>query len=179
MPKPLPESENLPHFHREPRIAPSAFVAPGAVVLGDVEVGAGSSIWYGAVVRADLNAIRIGEWSNLQDGVVVHLSRTLGVEIGDSVSVGHRAVIHACRVGDGSLIGMGAIVMDGAEIGAGSLVAAGTLVTKGTKIPEGSLVMGSPGKVVRALRAGEREDLLRLAESYVAVSRNYPPGEGC
>lgn len=166
-------AEALTHLGQSPEVHETAFVADSAELIGDVEVGPYSSIWCGAVLRADLEAIRIGTGSNVQDGCVLHLSRTQGVQIGDRVSIGHRAVVHACRVDDGVLVGMGAIIMDGAHIGEGCIVGAGALVTKDFVAPPGSLVLGSPARVVRELSAEEREANLRLAESYVGVAKTF------
>lgn len=163
----------LEFLEREPSIHPSAFIAPSADIIGDVTIGEESSIWYGCVLRADINRIEIGERSNLQDGSVVHLSDRFGVSVGDDVTIGHKALIHACTVGDGALIGMGAILMDGAVIGASSIVGAGSLVLGGTQIPPDSLVVGSPARVVRRLTPEECREGRRLAEKYVMVSRRY------
>src|SRR4030095_14524801 len=129
------------HFlGKTPNVHPSAYVAPGATVIGDVTLGEQSSVWFSAVVRADINRIVIGPRSNIQDGAVVHLADEFGTCIGELVTVGHKAIVHACTVGDEVLIGMGAIVLDGAEIGARSIIGAGALVTGGRKIPSRSLV---------------------------------------
>jgi carbonic anhydrase/acetyltransferase-like protein (isoleucine patch superfamily) len=136
-------------------------------------MGEESSLWYGAVVRADINRITIGNQSNVQDGSVLHVSDDHACVIGDRVTVGHRAVVHACEVGDEVLVGMGAILLDGCKIGARSIVAAGALVTKGTQVPEGSLVMGSPARVVRSLSLEEQAQNARLAMKYVELSRRY------
>ncbi|MEZ5386313.1 MAG: gamma carbonic anhydrase family protein [Prosthecobacter sp.] len=157
----------------KPRLAEDVFVAPGAVVLGAVELGAESSVWYGAVLRGDINRIVVGAQSNVQDGSVLHVSDDFPCVLGERVSVGHRAVVHACTVGDEVLVGMGAIIMDGAEIGARSVVAAGSLVTKGLRVPEGSLVVGSPARVVRPLSEEEQAANARLALKYVEISRRY------
>jgi carbonic anhydrase/acetyltransferase-like protein (isoleucine patch superfamily) len=162
--------ENLPSLKNQPFLDPAAWVAPGAFLIGDVHLSAGCSVWFGAVLRADLNPIRIGERSNVQDGAVIHLSRTYGVEVGAGVSIGHRAVVHACKIGNDCLIGMGAIIMDGAEIGEGSLVAAGALVPKNMVVPPGSLVLGTPAAVRRPLTADERKETAALADKYVAVT---------
>lgn len=156
-----------------PQVDPSAFCAPGAVVLGAVELGAESSIWFGAVLRGDINRIVVGAQSNVQDGCVLHVSDDHACVLGARVTVGHRAVVHACEVGDEVLVGMGAILLDGAQIGAGSIVAAGALVTKDSRIPEGSLVVGSPARVVRALTPEERRANARLALKYVELARRY------
>jgi carbonic anhydrase/acetyltransferase-like protein (isoleucine patch superfamily) len=161
------------HLGKRPVIPASAFVAPGAVVVGDVTLGEFASIWYGAVLRGDINSIKIGAYSNVQDGAVVHLADAFGVTVGEWVTVGHRAILHACTVGDETLIGMGAIVLDGAEIGNRCIVGAGALVTGGKKIPAGSLVLGSPAKVVRELSIGEQDGLREWADRYVTVSRHF------
>jgi len=156
-----------------PQVAASAFIAAGAVVVGAAEVGPESSIWFSSVVRADINRIIIGAQSNVQDGCVLHVSDDFACIIGDRVSIGHRAVVHACTVHDEVLVGMGAIILDGAVIGARSIVAAGALVTKGMKVPEGSLVLGCPAKVVRALTPEEQHANQRLALKYVESSRRF------
>lgn len=164
---------NLEFLAREPTIHPSAFIAPSADLIGDVTVGEQSSIWYGCVLRGDINRIVIGARSNLQDGTVVHLADADGVTVGNDVTVGHRALVHACTIEDGALVGMGAIIMDGVTVGSRSIVAAGSLVTARTVIPPGSLVLGSPARVVRALDVRELGEGRRLAEKYVEVSRSF------
>jgi gamma-carbonic anhydrase len=161
------------HLATPPNLAPNAFIAPGAVILGDVSLGEDSSVWYGCVLRADIESIRIGRGTNLQDGTIVHLASDRGTVVGDHVTCGHRCLLHACTVGDEVLVGMGAILMDGVEIGSRSIIGAGALVTKGTIIPPGSLVMGSPAKVVRSLTRIEKEGIRHWAEKYVAVSREH------
>lgn len=156
-----------------PSVAEGAFVAQGAVVLGAVELGAQSSVWYGSVLRGDINRIVVGAQSNVQDGSVLHVSDDCACVLGERVTVGHRAVVHACTVGDEVLVGMGAIILDGSQIGARSIIAAGALVTKNTVIPEGSLVVGSPARVVRVLTAEEQQGNAKLALKYVEVSRRY------
>jgi carbonic anhydrase/acetyltransferase-like protein (isoleucine patch superfamily) len=153
----------------KPQIDPTAYVAPQAVVMGDVRLAARSSVWPTAVLRGDINYIEIGEGSNIQDGSVVHLAEDLPVRVGKLVTVGHRAILHACTVEDECLIGMGATILDGAVIGRGSIVGAHALVTKCTVIPPGSLVMGTPAKVVRALRPEEIADIRTWADHYVAL----------
>lgn len=157
----------------EPLVAPSAFIAPGAVLSGAVTVGEYSSIWYTSVLRGDINSVHIGAETNVQDGVIIHVADDYAAEVGNRVSIGHRAIVHACTVGDETLIGMGAIVMDGTVIGPRCVIAAGALVTKHQQIPEGSLVVGSPARVVRALTAEEIEQNRKLAAKYVEVSRRY------
>ncbi|PRI12109.1 gamma carbonic anhydrase family protein [Leucobacter massiliensis] len=159
----------------EPRLDESAWLAPGSVVVGDVEIGAESSVWYNAVVRGDSNAVRIGRRSNLQDGVVVHTQRGNGgaAVIGDDVSIGHNAVVHGATIEDGCLIGMNATVLSGAVVGEGSLVAAGALVPQGVVIPPRSLVAGIPGRVVRELREEDREAVSQNAEVYLEYTRHH------
>lgn len=154
-------------------MAPSAFVAPNATVIGDVTIGDQASIWYNAVLRGDINAITVGARSNVQDGAIVHLSAEHGCHIGEDVTVGHQAVLHACRIGNEVLVGMGAIILDGAEIGERSIIGAGALVTQGKVIPPGSMVIGSPAKVVRALTAEEQEGLREWAARYVRIIPHY------
>lgn len=156
-----------------PKIHPSAYIAPGATVIGDVTLGEQSSVWFSAVVRADINRIVIGPRSNIQDGAVVHLADDFGTYIGELVTVGHKAIVHACTVADEVLVGMGAIILDGAEIGARSIIGAGALVTGGKKIPPGSLVIGSPARVVRQLSPEEQAGIRGWADRYVEVSRAY------
>lgn len=161
----LPESQ--------PALGADVFIAQGAVVLGAVAMGDQSSAWYGAVLRGDINRIVVGAQSNVQDGSVLHVSDDFPCVLGERVTVGHRAVVHACTVGDEVLVGMGAIILDGAQIGPRSIIAAGALVTKNMVIPEGSLVMGSPARVVRTLSREEQAANGRLALKYVEVSRRY------
>jgi gamma-carbonic anhydrase len=156
-----------------PQIHASAFVAKDAAVLGAVTIGEQASIWYQCVLRGDINRIVVGDRSNVQDGTVIHVSDDFPAILGADVSVGHRAIIHACEIGDGTLVGMGAIVMDGAVIGPRCVIAAGALVTKHFKAPEGSLILGSPAKIVRPLSVQEQEKNLALAVKYVEVSRRY------
>lgn len=164
----------LPFREAWPRIDPSAWLAPGAVVIGDVVIGPDSSVWFGAVVRGDVHRIRIGARSNLQDQCVVHVTRDrFATEIGDEVTVGHRAVVHGCCVGDGALIGIGAVVLDGARVGEEALVAAGALVSPGTEIPPGALALGVPARVVRVLSAEERAAQRARAHEYVETARLY------
>lgn len=156
-----------------PSVHGTAFIAPGAVVIGAVELGSESSIWFGSVLRGDINRIVVGSQSNVQDGSVLHVSDDHACVLGDRVTVGHRAIVHACTVEDDVLVGMGAIILDGARIGARSIIAAGALVTKNMQVPAGSLVMGSPARVVRALTQQEQEANTSLALKYVDVSRRY------
>lgn len=145
------------------------FIAQGAVVTGDVTLGNRVSIWYNAVLRGDMAPITIGDDSNVQECSVLHVSEGMPLSIGRGVTVGHGAILHSCTIGDNSLIGMGAIVLDGAKIGKNCIIAAGALVTGGTEIPDGSLVMGSPGKVRREMTEAEIESNRKNAEEYVAL----------
>lgn len=157
-----------------PRIHESAFIAETAAVIGDVAIGADSSIWYGCVLRGDVNNIRIGERTNIQDRTVIHVSRkTHPTTVEDEVTIGHSATVHGCHIESGSLIGIGAIVLDGAVIGRNSLVAAGSLVTPGTVVPEGSLVMGSPAKVRRELSDEEIAKLEYYWRGYIELKNAY------
>lgn len=158
------------HLGCEPQVDASAYVARDAVVIGDVRIGPRASVWHGCVLRGDINVIEVGEASNVQDGTIVHLSDDFGVRIGKFVTIGHAAVVHACTIEDGCLIGMHSTVLDGAVVGAESIVGANALVTQGTVIPPGSLALGAPAKVVRALSAEERQRGRDLAEKYVIVS---------
>ena len=157
---------------REPRIHPSAFVAPGAVVLGDVELAEEASVWYQAVLRADINWIRVGARSNIQDGSVVHVAhRGDGVWVGADVVVGHRVVLHSCRVEDGCLIGNGAVLLDRCLVGAGSIIGAGSVVSPGQVIPPGVMALGVPAKVKRGLTEEERTWPQRVVNRYRQVAR--------
>lgn len=160
----------------EPKIDPTAFIAENAVIIGDVEIGKDSSVWYGCVIRGDVNKIRIGDRTNIQDGTVIHVSRAQfdgPTIIGDEVTIGHGAMIHGCTIEDGALIGIGATVLDGARIGAQSFIAAGSLVTPNTVIPPRTLVMGSPAKVKKELTEADLEDLEDFWKSYVEILPDY------
>ena len=167
-------TDRLAHYlDSTPSIHPTAFVAPGADIVGDVTLGEEASVWFQCVLRADINRIVIGPRSNIQDGTIVHLADDFGTHVGELVTVGHKAILHACTIADEVLVGMGAIVLDGAEIGARSIIGAGALVTGGKKFPPGSLILGSPAKVVRTLSLEEQAGIRKWAEKYVAVSRAY------
>ena len=150
-----------------PAIDATAFVAEGARIVGDVTLAAGSSVWYNAVLRGDSAGIMIGPGSNVQDNVSVHVDSGHPVVIGAKVSIGHNAVVHGCTIGDGSLVGMGAVILSGAVIGAGCLIAGGAVVLGGTEVPAGSLVAGVPAKVRRTLNDDERAGLIRNADIYL------------
>jgi len=175
-----------------PKIHPDAFVAENAVIIGDVEIGAGSSIWYGCVLRGDVNKIRVGCNTNIQDGTVVHVNHDRSGEdyrvsgggmptfIGDNVTIGHMALIHACRLDSGSFVGMRAVVMDEAVIETGAMVAAGALVSPKKVVPTGQLWAGAPAKYLRDLRQGDRDYFTYIAGSYVELGETYlkENGEG-
>ncbi len=154
-------------LRRRPKLGKHVFIAKTAVVIGDVTLGAHSSVWYGAVLRGDINRIVVGHHSNVQDNAVLHLADNLACVLGTWVTVGHGAVVHACKVGDEVLVGMGAVILDGAVIGKQTIIGARALVTQGTKIPPGSLVLGAPAKVVRKLSPEERAGLKWWAQKYV------------
>ena len=157
----------IPFNGTTPAVDPSAWVAPNATLIGAVTLAAGASAFFGTVLRADSSTITIGERSNLQDNVVVHVDDDAPLSVGAGVSVGHSAVLHGCTIEDDCLIGMGATVLNGAVIGAGSLVAAGAVVLEGTVVPPGSLVAGVPGKVRRELTDAERDGIRRNATAYL------------
>lgn len=157
-------------LRRRPRLGAGVYIARGAMVVGDVTIGDYSSVWYNAVVRGDINRIEIGHHSNIQDNAVVHLADEFPCIIGNWVTVGHSAIVHACKIGDECLIGMGATILDGAEIGEQSIIGANALVTQFTQIPPGSLVVGSPAVVKRALSPEERAGLKMWAQKYVENS---------
>jgi carbonic anhydrase/acetyltransferase-like protein (isoleucine patch superfamily) len=157
-----------------PTVDPTVLITASAIVIGDVVIGAASSLWFHTVVRGDVGPIRIGARTNLQDHVTVHVvGGRFGTTIGDDATVGHRAIVHGCTLGNRVLIGMGAIVLDGAVIGDDCLVGAGALVTPGMEVPAGMLVLGTPARIVRALRADERAALLASAASYVGYAAEY------
>ncbi|HEX5070716.1 MAG TPA: gamma carbonic anhydrase family protein [Vicinamibacterales bacterium] len=163
-----------PYRGRLPIVDPAAFVDASAQVIGDVEIGADSSIWMNVVVRGDVNRIRIGRRSNVQDGSIVHVMHGIHpTSIGDDVTIGHGAVVHGCTIGDRVLIGMGAIVLNGAVVEPDSIVAAGSLVSEGTTIPSRSLAMGTPARVRRALTDAEVASILEYSTSYVRYRLDY------
>jgi carbonic anhydrase/acetyltransferase-like protein (isoleucine patch superfamily) len=156
-----------------PTIHPTAWIVPGATVIGDVTLAEESSVWYGAVLRGDINRVVIGPRSNIQDNAVVHLDTGYPTMVGELVTVGHSAIVHACKIDNEVLVGMGAIILDDVEVGARSIIGANALVTLGTKIPPGSLVLGSPGKIRRQLTLDEQNDIARWAWSYVESAKHY------
>ena len=164
----------LPYKGIMPRIYPSVFIEESAKVIGDVEIGEFSSIWFNAVVRGDVNYIRIGERTNVQDNSTLHVTKDLyPLIIGSDITIGHNVTLHGCIVKDRCLIGMGAIVLDNAEIGSDSIVGAGALVKEGMKVPPGSLVVGVPGKVVRQTTPEEKERIKSSALNYIGYAKDY------
>lgn len=153
---------------KQPRLGHGVYLARTAVVFGDVKIGDHSSIWYNVVLRGDINRIVVGHHTNIQDNAVLHISDDYPCVVGNYVTVGHSAIVHACRVGDEVLVGMGAVILDGAVIGRQSVIGASALVTQGMKIPPGSMVLGAPAKVVRSLTSKERGTLKYWAKKYVA-----------
>jgi len=158
---------------KRPKLGRGVYIARGAAVLGDVTLGDYSSVWYNAVLRGDINRIVVGHHSNIQDNAVLHLADDFPCIVGNYVTVGHSAVVHACKVGDETLVGMGAVILDGAVIGKQSIIGAKALVTQGAKIPPGSLVLGSPAKIRRQLSLDEQKDIARWAWSYVETAKQY------
>lgn len=170
--------DRIRHFARmTPAVPKGAYVAPGAALIGDVSLGENVSVWFQAAIRADLNSVRIGARSNVQDGAVIHVSDDFPTIVGERVTIGHGAVLHACSIGDEVLVGMNAVVLDGAVIESRCIIGANALVTAGTHIPSGSLFLGSPGKVRRTLSLAEQEALASWAERYVVLSKAYLNGE--
>jgi carbonic anhydrase/acetyltransferase-like protein (isoleucine patch superfamily) len=163
-----------PYKGRLPVVDPSAYVDASAQVIGDVEIGEASSVWMNVVIRGDVNTIRIGRRSNVQDGTIVHVMHdTHPTRIGDDVTIGHGAVVHGCTIGDRVLVGMGATVLNGARVGPDAIVAAGSLVPEGMVIPSRSLAMGSPARVRRELSDAEVASILEYAENYVRYRLDY------
>jgi len=157
-----------------PELGNGVFIAPNATVLGQVEIGADSSIWYGCVLRGDVGRITIGERTNIQDLSVIHVTTDkFDTIVGDDVTVGHRVILHGCTIEAGALIGMGSIVMDGATVGCGALVGAGAVVTPGTQIPPGGVALGAPAKVVRTLSQEDQDELARSAPHYVNLGQKH------
>lgn len=156
-----------------PEIASDAWVADSAQIIGQVRLAAQASVWFTSVLRGDTAMLSIGARSNIQDGAVLHADAGFPLEIGADVTVGHKAMLHGCTVGDGSLIGIGAVVLNGARIGRGCLVGAGALVTEGKSFPDGSLIVGSPARVVRALTNEQIAGLLRSAAHYVKNAQRF------
>lgn len=167
----------MKHVNIVPNVADTAYVAPNACVIGDARLGEHSSVWFNAVIRADNNFCIIGEGSNVQDCAVIHCDEDYPAELGKNVTVGHSAIIHSAYIGDNTLIGMGAIVLNGARIGKNCLIGAGALVTGDSIIPDGSLVVGSPAKVKRELTDSEIEELKENADEYIEAAAVYGSGQ--
>lgn len=159
-----------------PRIDPSAWIAPTAVVIGRVVIEAEASLWFGATIRGDNEEIRLGRGSNVQENAVLHTDFGYPLQIGADCTIGHRAMLHGCTIGDGTLVGMGATILNGARIGRGCLIGACALVTEGKEIPDGTLVMGAPGRVVRMLAPEEAARLVTSASGYRAAARRFAAG---
>lgn len=159
-----------------PQIHPDTWVAPDANLIGRVVLEAGVSVWFGATLRGDNEEIRVGAGSNVQENAVLHTDMGFPLTIGANCTIGHKAMLHGCTIGEGTLIGMGAMLMNGSRIGRGCLIGAGALITEGKEIADGSLVMGAPGKVIRLLDAEARARLLRSAAGYQANMRRFRAG---
>jgi carbonic anhydrase/acetyltransferase-like protein (isoleucine patch superfamily) len=158
---------------KSPKISETVFIADSADIIGDVEVGDFSSVWFNAVLRGDRNKIKIGNRTSIQDNVVIHVNHEHEVQVGDDVSVGHGAVLHGCRIGNNVLIGMNSTVLNGAEIGKNSIIGANALVAEGKKFPENSLIVGVPGKVKREIEEAEIEGITKNAKEYVELRKEY------
>ncbi|MBD0253285.1 MAG: gamma carbonic anhydrase family protein [Rubrobacter sp.] len=163
----------LPFGDTSPQVAESAWVAPGAYVIGDVRLGEASSVWYGAVVRGDTEPIRIGARTNVQDGCVLHTDPGFPAVVGEGCVVGHNAVVHGCEIGDDCLVGMGATILNGAKIGEGSIVAAGAVVPEGREFPPGSLIVGIPAKRVADVNEEQAAEIERGAGAYVERAASH------
>lgn len=164
----------LPYRGILPTIAPDAFIAPGAVIIGDVHIGAKSNVWFGCVIRGDVNHIRIGAHTNIQDGSVVHVTRKTGPTIiGSGVTIGHSVLLHACTLEDGSFIGMHSTVMDGAVVESGGWLAAGALLPPNKKVPKGQIWAGNPARYLRDLKDGEISFIPVSAQNYVELGEEY------
>ena len=161
---------------RAPKMHASAWVADSAQVIGDVVLAEGVSVWFGTVIRGDMDTISIGRGSNIQDASVLHADAGVPLMIGENVSIGHQVMLHGCTIGDGSLIGIGAIVLNKARIGKNCLVGAGSLVTEGKEFPDGSMILGSPAKAVRQLSAEQIEGLKMISQHYIDNAKHYREG---
>lgn len=170
MPKPI----ILPYNGIYPKIAPTAFIAPGAVIVGDVEIGEETNVWFGCVIRGDVNTIRIGNRTNIQDGTVIHVTRKTGpTRIGSNITIGHKALLHACTLEDECFIGMGAILLDFATVETGGMLAAGAQLTPNKRVPKGQLWAGNPAKFFRDMTQAESDFILQSAENYVKHGYEY------
>ncbi|MEA3500422.1 MAG: gamma carbonic anhydrase family protein [Candidatus Marinimicrobia bacterium] len=166
------------YLDKKPKIADSAKIFPNVTIIGDVEVGENVNIWPNSVLRADINCIKIGENTNIQDGAVIHVDYgNDSTIIGKNVTVGHNCTIHGCKIASNTLIGMGATILSGAKIGEGSIIGAGALIKENFIVPKRKLIVGVPGKIVRNISNGEYEHILKSAEEYKELSKNYKIGE--
>lgn len=164
----------LPYKGIMPKIAPDAFIAPGAVVIGDVVIGSKTNVWFGCVIRGDVNIIRIGERTNIQDGTVIHITRKTGpTMIGSGITIGHSVLLHACTLEDDCFIGMHATVMDGAVVEKGGMVAAGALITPNKRVPAGQIWGGNPAKFLRDMKQEEKDYIAKSADNYVKLADEY------
>jgi carbonic anhydrase/acetyltransferase-like protein (isoleucine patch superfamily) len=169
----VPAGELLPHGDASPELAPSAWVAPGAYVIGAVHLDEESSVWYGAVLRGDTEPIRVGARTNIQDGCVLHADPGYPATVGDDCVIGHRAILHGCEVERGCLVGMGATILNGARIGEGSIVAAGALVPEGREYPPRSLIVGIPAKRAKDVSEEQAEDIAGGVREYVERAASH------
>ncbi len=170
----LDENVNLlPHGDASPKVAPSAWIAPGAYVIGKVHLGEEVSVWYGAVLRGDTEPIRIGARTNVQDGCVLHADPGYPAVVGEGCVVGHKAIVHGCEIGDNCLVGMNATILNGAKVGEGSIVAAGAVVPEGREFPPGSLIVGIPAKRVGDVGEEQARDIARGAREYVERAASH------
>ena len=167
----------LPYNGKTPKIHDSAFIAENAVIAGDVEIGPDSNIWYGCVIRGDVNRVVIGARTNIQDGTVVHEARPHGAIIGDDVTIGHMALIHACTLEDGSFVGMRAVVMDGAVVESGAMLGAGALLAPNKRVPTGEVWLGQPARFARKIQDAEDEYMGYVAPNYVKLGQEYKKEE--
>lgn len=164
----------LPYKGIYPKIAPTAFIAPGAVVIGDVEIGEETTVWFGCVIRGDVNTIRIGKRTNIQDGTVIHVTRKIGpTRIGDNVTIGHRALLHACTLEDECFVGMGASLQDFATVESGGMLAAGAQLTPNKHVPKGQIWAGNPARFFRDMTEQESAFILQSAQNYVTHGYEY------
>jgi carbonic anhydrase/acetyltransferase-like protein (isoleucine patch superfamily) len=159
-----------------PQLGEGAWVADSAQVIGNVQLGDGASVWFGAVLRGDNEPMRIGKGTNIQEGSVIHSDPGFPVTLGENVTIGHQVMLHGCTVGDGTLIGIKAVVLNGAKIGRNCIVGAGALVTEGKEFPDGSMILGAPARAVRELSAEQQAGLPRIAEHYVANAKRFRTG---
>lgn len=157
---------------KNPKVGKNVFIAPAAILVGDVEIGDYSSVWFGTVIRGDIHYVKIGEYTNVQDNAIIHVTKDkFPVWIGNYVTIGHGAIIHGCKIGSNVLIGMGSVILDGAEIGDGCIIAAGSIIKEGAKIPSNSLVAGIPAEVKRKIKKLEIENLKKHAKKYAEYAK--------